>query len=81
MALGKKDIFEPSKGKKEKSKPEKKEPQEVFKRHTYYLKQSLTDKVDGYAYWERYSKSEVVNTALEEFFKDKKVKPLPEDRK
>jgi len=43
------------------------------KRQTYHLKVELIEKVKEYAYWERLGVSEVVNIALEEFFKDKKI--------
>ena len=43
------------------------------KRQTYHLKVELIEKVREYAYWERLGVSEVVNIALEEFFKDKKI--------
>jgi hypothetical protein len=43
------------------------------KRQTYHLKVEIIEKVRGYAYWERLGVSEVVNIALEEFFKDKEI--------
>ncbi len=47
------------------------------KRQTYHIHVDLIAKLRGYAYWERRMISEVVNCALEEFFKDKEVKPRP----
>jgi len=44
-----------------------------IKRQTYHLKVELIEKVREYAYWERLGVSEVVNIALEEFFKDKEI--------
>ena len=46
-------------------------------RHTYYIRKDLLEKVRGYAYWERYGISELINQILEEFFEDKEVKPKP----
>jgi hypothetical protein len=43
------------------------------KRQTYHLEVELIEKVREYAYWERLGVSEVVNIALEEFFKDKNI--------
>jgi len=39
------------------------------KRQTYYIRMDLIRKVKEYAYWERKGISEVVNVALEEFFR------------
>ena len=47
------------------------------KRQTYHIHVDLIAKLRGYAYWERRMISEVVNCALEEFFKDKEVKQRP----
>ncbi len=46
-------------------------------RHTYYARVDLLEKLRGYAYWERYGISELINQILEEFFEDKEVKPKP----
>ncbi len=50
---------------------------EETQRQTYHLKKEIIDKVQAYAYWERLGISEVVNSALEEYFSTKKVKSLP----
>ena len=47
------------------------------KRQTYHIHVDLIAKIRGYAYWERRMISEVVNCALEQFFKDKEVKLRP----
>ena len=47
------------------------------KRQTYHIYVDLIAKLRGYAYWKRRSISELVNDALEQFFKDKQVKPRP----
>ena len=46
-------------------------------RHTFYVRLDLLEKVHGYAYWKRIGISELINQILEEFFKDKEVKPKP----
>lgn len=47
------------------------------KRQTYYIYVDLIAKLRGYAYWERRKISEVVNCALDQFFRDKEIKPRP----
>ena len=47
------------------------------KRQTYRIHVALIAKIRGYAYWERWPISEVVNCALEQFFEDKEVKLRP----
>ena len=48
------------------------------KRQTYYVQLDLIEEIRRYAYWERCRISDVINMALEEFFKDKKLKKIPE---
>lgn len=55
----------------------RKHEEEDTQRQTYHLKKEFIDKVQAYAYWERLGISEVVNSALEEYFKHKKVKSIP----
>ena len=50
------------------------------RRETFYLSKELSHKLRAYAYWERLGISEIVNVALEQFFKDKEIKPLPPKR-
>lgn len=50
------------------------------KRQTYYILVELIEKIRAYAYWERLGISEVINCALEEFFAEKKIKPIPKKR-
>ena len=47
------------------------------KRQTYHICVDLIAKLRGYAYWERRKISEVVNSALDQFFSDKEVKARP----
>ena len=50
------------------------------KRQTYYINVELIEKLRAYAYWERKKISEVVNMAIEEFFKDLEVKKIPRQK-
>lgn len=50
-------------------------------RATFIIKIPLLDKVKAYAYWERLSIKDVMNMALDEFFKNKKdIKPIPKKK-
>ena len=73
MGLGKKDIFVSAKTSKKEEKKPKKQDVEPIKVKSYHLKTSLIKKVRSYAFWEGLKISEVVNLALEEFFKGKRV--------
>jgi hypothetical protein len=77
MGLGNKDIFTPIKSKQTTqavlTNPKMEDSQYAYKRQTYFLRSDIEEKIKGYAYWERLKISEVVNLALESFFKDKKV--------
>lgn len=52
-------------------------PADEVARQTYYVRVDLLEKVQGYAYWERYGISELINQILDEFFEGKEVKPKP----
>jgi len=63
-------------------KPRKKEVKAAVKkeRMTYWLDPSLIDKVQAYAHWiPGATISSTVEQALKEFFKGKRVRPLPPD--
>ena len=47
------------------------------KRQTYHIHVDLIAKLRGYAYWEQQRISDVINSALEQFFEDKEVKLRP----
>ena len=47
------------------------------KRQTYNIHVDLIAKLRGYAYWEQQRISEVVNSALDQFFEDKEIKVRP----
>lgn len=64
-------------GKPGRQSPLRKPSKPVTKRQTYHLNSKLIQKVKSYAYWERLKISEVINLALEDFFKDKKVEDIP----
>ena len=49
-------------------------------RHTYYARVDLLEKLQGYAYCERFGISKLINHILEEFFEGKEVKPCPPKR-
>ncbi len=81
---------EPSSVKKDKTlkKEEKKssenkitsQPEDKEKRETFIVKVSLSEKIKDYAYWERMKQKDVLNSILEEFFKDKNIKQRPEEK-
>lgn len=50
------------------------------KRHTYYIKVELHEKVKALAGRKRKNMSEVVNEALDEFFKERQVKEVPKEK-
>ena len=49
-------------------------------RYTYYARVDLLAKLQGYAYWERFGISKLINHILEEFFEGKEVKPCAPKR-
>lgn len=49
-------------------------------RQTYYIRVELIEKLRAYAYWERKKISEVVNMAIDGFFKDREVKKIPKNQ-
>lgn len=50
-------------------------------RSSIVVKEEYLNKLKAYAWWERLSTRDVLNEALEQYFKDKEVKPIPEDRR
>jgi len=55
--------------------------QEDLIRATFILKQDYLEKIKAYAYWERLQIKDVFDDMCEQFFKDKKVRSIPERRK
>jgi len=52
-----------------------------YTRVAYIVKEELVEKVKAHAYWERLSLVDVMEEILEEFFRTRKVKPIPERKK
>jgi len=52
----------------------------VKHRRTYHIQDDLHEKVKAYAYWERMSISDVVNTALKGFLDGWDCKEVPKGR-
>ena len=48
-------------------------------RKTYHLPTELAEKVESYSYWARMTISAVLTDALQQYFRDKKIKPIPGD--
>jgi hypothetical protein len=46
-------------------------------RQTFLVRKDFLEKLRALSYWNRQTTKVVLDTALEEFFKDKDIKPLP----
>lgn len=55
--------------------------QEDLIRATFILKQEYLEKIKAYAYWERLQIKDVFDEMCEQFFKDKKIRSIPERKK
>ena len=55
--------------------------QEELIRATFILKQEYLDKIKAHAYWERLQIKEVFDLMCEQYFKDKKIRSIPNKRK
>lgn len=55
--------------------------QEDLIRATFILKQEYLEKIKSHAYWERLQIKDVFDEMCEQFFKDKKVRSIPDKRK
>jgi hypothetical protein len=51
--------------------------EEDFMRRTYMIRKKYIGLIDRQAYWERREKQQVLDEALEAYFKDKNIKPIP----
>ena len=51
----------------------------VKKVTAFSLSPEIIDKINRKSYWSRYSKSEIVEAILNEYFKNKDYEPIPED--
>jgi hypothetical protein len=50
---------------------------EVVLRQTFIIAESTVDKLEAYAYYQRMTKKAVLEAALQLFFADKKIRPIP----
>ena len=46
-------------------------------RQTFLVRKDFLEKLRALGYWNRQTTKVILDTALEEFFKDKDIKPLP----
>jgi len=46
-------------------------------RQTFVLNKVVVDRLEAFAFWNRQTKKAVLEAALEAYFKDKKIKPIP----
>lgn len=46
-------------------------------RQTFVLNKLAVERLEAYAFWNRLTKKAVLEAALREYFKDKKIKPIP----
>ena len=50
---------------------------EDFIRRTYMIRRKFIDMIDRKAFWDREDKQMVLDEILENYFKDKNIKPIP----
>lgn len=50
-------------------------------RKTYHLPTELADKIEACAYWQRMTISAVLTDALQQYFRGKKIRPIPDNSK
>ena len=46
-------------------------------RQTYVIKREYVNKLKNKAYWDRISQKEILDNILENYFKNKNIKPIP----
>jgi hypothetical protein len=46
-------------------------------RQTFVMSKVIVDRLEAYAFWNRLTKKAVLEAALEAYFKDKKIRPIP----
>lgn len=54
------------------------EKEEKYSYTTVNIRKDLMEKVKNYVYWNRLTQQEFFVELLEDFFEDKKLKPMPE---
>ncbi|MHC4750675.1 MAG: hypothetical protein ACYTFW_12465 [Planctomycetota bacterium] len=50
-------------------------------RKTYHLPVELAERIEACAYWQRMTISAVLTDALQQYFKSRRIKPIPKDSK
>jgi len=71
VSLGDEPVFTPTRGMKE-----------GWERHTYSIKTHHVELIEAEAYWRRKDQKDILDEALEAYFAERKVRPLPpEERK
>lgn len=51
-----------------------------FIQRTYMIRKKFIELIDRQAFWKRKDKQQVLDKILEDYFKDKNIKPIPEDK-
>lgn len=46
-------------------------------RQTFVMNAETVEKVEAYAFWQRLTKKQVLEQALQQYFADKKIRPIP----
>lgn len=46
-------------------------------RQTFVLNKQVVERLEAFAFWNRLTKKAVLEAALESYFKDKKIRPIP----
>ena len=57
---------------------EKTDIEDDYIRQTYVIKREYVNKLKCKAYWDRISQKEILDSILENYFKDKNIKPMPD---
>ena len=49
----------------------------IVLRQTFVIAETTVEKLEAYAFWQRMTKKAVLEAALQQFFSDKKIRPIP----
>lgn len=52
-----------------------------WERHTYVIQTKHVELIEAAAYWDRMDKKDILQASLDAFFKGRKVKPLPQEKR
>jgi hypothetical protein len=52
-----------------------------WERHTYVIQTKHVELIEAAAYWDRMDKKDILRVALDSYFKGRKVKPLPQEKR